>query len=61
MLHEVAAVESRNAVTQFRARREGPEAVMQDVVVNSIPALLRPAENSWTAASLPLGAREYLT
>jgi len=29
---------------------------MQDVVVDNIPGLLSPTENSWTAASLPLGA-----
>jgi Flp pilus assembly secretin CpaC len=50
------AVAYQNPVIQFRARREGPEAAMQDVVVESIPNLLAPAENSWTGASLPLGA-----
>jgi hypothetical protein len=56
MLSEVATAASPNVVTQFRARREGPEALMQDVVVDSIPALLSPTEHSWTASSLPLGA-----
>ncbi len=56
MLSQVAMVDSQNVVTQFRARREGPEALMQDVVVDNIPELLTPTEYSWTAASLPLGA-----
>ena len=29
---------------------------MQDVIVHRIPELFRPSSNSWTAASLPLGA-----
>lgn len=56
MLHQRATLTSTNLVTQFRARREGPEALIQDVVVDNIPRLLNPTKDSWTAASLPLGA-----
>lgn len=56
MLRQLATAKSQNIVTQFRARREGPEAVIQDVIVDNIPQLLNPAKESWTAASLPLGA-----
>jgi len=41
---------------QFRPRRRGPEAVMQDIVAGQIPGLLSPSPNFWTAASVPLGA-----
>ncbi len=56
MLRQQAAIKSQNIVTQFRARREGPEALIQDVVVDNLPRLLNPTKDSWTAASLPLGA-----
>lgn len=56
MLRQRATVKSQNVVTQFRARREGPEALVQDVVVENIPQLLNRTRDSWTAASLPLGA-----
>jgi DNA-binding Lrp family transcriptional regulator len=52
----MTTVAHSTAVTQFRARRDGPEALMQDVVVHRIPDLFCPTQNSWTAASLPLGA-----
>ena len=55
-LGAMTTVAHSTAVTQFRARREGPEALMQDAVVHRIPDLLFPSHNSWTAASLPLGA-----
>lgn len=44
------------SVAQFRPRREGPEAMIQDVVAEQIPELFRVGSNSWTAASLPIGA-----
>ena len=56
MLRQRATVTSQNTVTQFRARREGPEALIQDVVVDNLPRILNPTMDSWTAASLPLGA-----
>jgi len=43
-------------VTQFRPRREGPEAVIQDIVACQIPELFSTSPDSWTAASVPLGA-----
>lgn len=49
-------VAESNAVTQFRPRRNGPEALMQDIVVGHVPGLFNPKRDSWTAASLPLGA-----
>jgi DNA-binding Lrp family transcriptional regulator len=56
MVRQREADTSQNIPTQFRARREGPEALIQDVVVENIPRLLKPTKDSWTAASLPLGA-----
>ena len=56
MLRQHDQTISQSSVTQFRARREGPEASIQDVVVDNIPQLLNPTKDSWTAASLPLGA-----
>lgn len=43
-------------LTQFRPRRHGPEALIQDAVVAQIPELFCPNLHSWTAASVPLGA-----
>lgn len=43
-------------VTQFRPRRHGPEAIMQDIVTGRIPELFAPNQHSWTASSVPLGA-----
>jgi DNA-binding Lrp family transcriptional regulator len=43
-------------VTQFRPRRHGPEALIQDIVAGRIPELFSPSEHSWTGASVPLGA-----
>ena len=43
-------------VTEFRSRREGPESLIQDIVVDRIPNLLTPSRNFWTASSLPVGA-----
>ena len=40
---------------QFRARRRGPEAVMQDIVAGQIPGLFSPSPNFGTAVSVPLG------
>lgn len=44
-------------IVQYRARRAGPEAGIQDAVAQEIPTLL-PSNASpvWTAASLPVGA-----
>lgn len=56
MLNETTTAKCQTAVTQFRIRREGPEAGLQDAVVHRIPELLNPAARTWTAASLPLGA-----
>jgi hypothetical protein len=56
MLQQGTTTKSQNAVVQFRPRREGPEALMQDVVVDHIPKILNPTNDTWTAASLPLGA-----
>ncbi len=44
------------SVTQFRPRRHGPEALMQDRVAGQIPELFCPSSHSWTGASVPLGA-----
>lgn len=55
-MNQAVSAASPKPVTQFRVRREGPEAFIQDIVVDNIPALLSPTDNSWTAASLPLGA-----
>ncbi len=44
------------AVTQFRPRRQGPEALMQDIVADQIPELFCPGVHSWAAASIPIGA-----
>ena len=44
-----------NPVTQFRPRRHGPEAMIQDIVAGQIPQLFCPSPHSWTAASVPLG------
>jgi hypothetical protein len=49
------ALEPAEKVTQFRARRDGPEVVIQDFVVDRIPDLFGTGRR-WTAASLPLGA-----
>lgn len=56
MLRQHATAISENTTKQFRARREGPEAYIQDVVVNNLSRLLNPTMDRWTAASLPLGA-----
>lgn len=56
MLNQIPDNPTSNCVTQFRARREGPEAVMQDVVVNNIPELFSPKKHCWAGASIPLGA-----
>ena len=47
---------SATSLIEFRPRRAGPEAVIQDSVVESIPELFRLGKNSWAAASVPLGA-----
>jgi hypothetical protein len=44
------------SITQFRPRRVGPEAVMQDIVAAHVPGLFSSSTPSWTAASLPIGA-----
>jgi DNA-binding Lrp family transcriptional regulator len=44
------------SMPQFRARRHGPESLMQDIVAGQIPGLFCTSPNSWTAASVPLGA-----
>src|SRR4030042_257274 len=43
-------------VTQFRPRRPGPEAVIEDRVVAQLPALFQAGRHCWTASSVPLGA-----
>jgi hypothetical protein len=45
-----------DSITEFRPRRHGPESHMQDIVAAQIPELFCPRPNSWTAASVPLGA-----
>ena len=46
-----------SAVTYFRARRFGPEAVIEDRVAAQIPVLFNGRRQySWTAGSVPLGA-----
>ena len=53
----MVSVAESNVVTQFRARRHGPEALLQDVVADHVPGLFFNRDiDSWTAASLPLGA-----
>lgn len=49
-------VTDSNPVTQFRPRRPGPEALIQDIVAEHVPGLFNRNIPSWTAASLPLGA-----
>lgn len=44
------------AIPQFRPRREGPEAVLQDTLEERIPDLFSVGKNVWAAASLPIGA-----
>src|SRR5258705_161996 len=56
MLSAMSSVAGSNTVTQFRPRRHGPEALMQDIVAWHVPGLFNRKINSWTAASLPLGA-----
>jgi hypothetical protein len=43
-------------IAEFRPRRHGPESRMQDIVAAQIPELFCPRPNSWTAASVPVGA-----
>ncbi len=43
-------------ITQFRPRRHGPEAIIQDIVADRIPELFAHRPYSWTASSVPLGA-----
>lgn len=48
---------SSPAVTYFRPRRPGPEAVIEDRVAAQIPTLFRERRQCrWTAGSVPLGA-----
>ena len=49
-------VAESKSVTQFRPRRVGPEATMQDIVAAHVPGLFSSNTPSWTAASLPMGA-----
>jgi len=56
MLSPMSSVADSNAVTQFRPRRQGPEALMQDIVAGHVPELFNRNIHSWTASSLPLGA-----
>jgi|SRR5882724_1004914 len=56
MQSPMQAVPDSTTLTQFRPRREGPEAVIQDLVAERIPNLFCPRRYSWTAASVPLGA-----
>lgn len=50
------AVPDSTTLTQFRPRRQGPEALIQDIVAGQIPELFCLSPHSWTAASVPLGA-----
>jgi len=44
-------------VAQFRAKRPGPESVIQDMVAERVSSLIKADDaDIWTAASLPLGA-----
>lgn len=43
-------------VTQFRPRRSGPEAAIEDWVAAQIPVLFQTGQRRWTASSVPLGA-----
>lgn len=46
-----------NEIAQFRPRRAGPEATIQDAVAQGIPNFLSSNTRPfWTAASLPVGA-----
>ena len=56
MLYQMLQVTDSISVAQFRPRREGPEALMQDIVACKIPELFCSNPYSWTAASVPLGA-----
>jgi hypothetical protein len=56
MPHPIQTIHDSNTLTQFRPRREGPEALIQDIVAEQIPELFCPRSPSWTAASVPLGA-----
>ncbi|HUX09828.1 MAG TPA: hypothetical protein VMW51_04245, partial [Terriglobia bacterium] len=56
MLYSMSSLADPIPVTQFRARRHGPEALIQDIVACQIPELFCPSPHSWAAASVPLGA-----
>jgi len=56
MLCPMPSFAEPSPVTQFRPRRHGPEALIQDIVAGRIPELFSPSPYSWTAASVPLGA-----
>src|SRR6266849_4369510 len=44
-------------LTHFRPRRPGPEATIQDIVVDRIPHIFpTTSQVSWTGAFVPLGA-----
>lgn len=43
-------------VTFFRPRRRGPESVIEDCVIEHLPALLGSMHPAWMAGSVPLGA-----
>ncbi len=56
MLSPMSSLADPIPVTQFRPRRHGPEALIQDIVAGHIPELFCPSQYSWIAASVPLGA-----
>ena len=43
-------------VTFFRPRRRGPESVIEDCVIEHLPALFGSMHPAWMAGSVPLGA-----
>lgn len=56
MVCPMPTVPESATLTQFRPRRQGPEALIEDIVAGQIPKLFRPSPHSWIAASLRLGA-----
>ena len=56
MSYPLTAIPGLDTPIQFRPRRRGPEALIQDTVAEQIPKLFYSSPNLWTAASLPLGA-----
>lgn len=51
-----ATLSAPGPVTFFRPRREGPECVIEDCLIDHLPNLFGSARPAWMAGSVPLGA-----